>query len=113
MRKKVVLLVPLTYNDGQPVPLSIREAIYAELFALCGGLSVVGKVRGSFRMDDGSKQEDELEQVWLAVEEDAMPALRTMVSGFARKLHQEKMYFEITEARVELLPPLPEEGFQS
>jgi hypothetical protein len=113
MRKRVILLMPLTYNDGQTVPQDIRDLIYLNLFELCGGLTVVGKVNGLYQMEDGSKQEDVLEQVWVAVEEEDMPALRQMVSGFARTLQQEKMYFEIADARVELLPPLPEEGFQS
>jgi hypothetical protein len=112
MRKKAILLMPLTHNDGQAIPQAVLDDVYAQLFELCGGLTVVGKVHGSFRMADGSRQEDILEQVWLAVEETDLPALRKLVASFGRTLHQERMYFEVTEARVELLPPLPEEGFE-
>lgn len=112
MHKKVILLMPLTYNDGQPVPQEVRNALYTELFELCGGLTVVGKVHGAFRMADGSKQEEVLEQVWLAIEEIDLPALRDLVSRIGQTLHQEKMYFEITDARVELLPPMTDEGFR-
>ena len=113
MHKKVILLMPLTYNDGQPVLQEVRDAFHAELYEICGGLTLVGKVQGAFRMADGTKQEGLLEQVWLAIEEADLPALRELVSRIGRTLGQEKMYFEITDARVELLPPLSEEGFPS
>jgi hypothetical protein len=113
MHKKVILLMPLTYNNGEPVPREVRDAIYSELYELCGGLTVVGKVHGAFRMADGTKQEDVLEQVWLAINDADLPSLRSVVSRIAKTLHQEKMYLEIAEARIELLPPLTEEGFQS
>ncbi len=40
----------------------------------------------------------------------ALTALKGLVSRFEAALHQEKMYFEVTETRVELLPPWTEEG---
>lgn len=110
MRKKVILLMPVSYNDGIPVPQSVLDEVYSRLYELCGGMTVVGKVHGSFRMADGSRQDDVLEQVWLAVEETELPALRQLVATFGRTLQQERMYFEVTEARVELLPPLTEES---
>jgi len=110
MRKKVVLLLPLTFNDGLPIPSDIRDSIFAQLYELSGGLTVVGKVHGTFRMENGAKQEDILEQVWLAVEENLLDELRELVSGFASVLQQERMYFEIIEASVELLSPTPERG---
>ena len=77
MRKKVILLMPLTYNDGQPVP---HDVLYTELFELCGGLTVAGKVHGAFRMADGTRQQEVLEQVWLAIDDADLPKLRELVS---------------------------------
>ena len=110
MRKKVVLLVPLTFNNGNAVPQEILDGIYAELYACCGGLTVVGKVQGSYRMTDGARQNDVLEQVWVAVEETEMAALKQLVAKVGSLLGQESMYFEITDSHVEFLPPISEEG---
>lgn len=37
MREKVILLLPLTYNDGSAVALETLEQVYDALFALCDG----------------------------------------------------------------------------
>jgi hypothetical protein len=67
MRKKVILLIPLTFNDGAPVPKELRSSIHSQLYAFAGGLKVVGTVEGSYRMADGTRQNDVLEQVWVVL----------------------------------------------
>jgi hypothetical protein len=108
MRKKVVLLIPLTYNDGTAVPWDLLNSIHSELFAFAHGVTAAGKVKGSYRMADGTRQDDVLEQLLVVVEEDRIPALRKMVARYGRLLGQEKMWFEITESVIVFLPP--EEG---
>jgi len=105
MRKKVTVLLPLAFNDGSLVPLEVRDSILEEMYLLCGGYTVAGTVKGAFRMPDGSKQVEELLEVWLAVEEAELQALRQLVAGAARTLAQECMYFEVSGSTVEFIPP--------
>jgi hypothetical protein len=105
MAKKAILLIPLTYNDGSRVPQEILEGIYEALFVLSGGHTSTGTVRGAYRMKDGTKQTDTLEQVWVAYEEPDKPALRELVGRFCSLLGQETMYVEFTDSVIELIPP--------
>jgi hypothetical protein len=108
MLRKAILLIPLTYNDGTRVPQEILDAIYEELFVLSGGHTSTGVVRGAYRMKDGTKQTDILEQVWVAYNDDDQPALRELVAKFCSMLGQESMYLEFTESVIELIHPLEE-----
>jgi hypothetical protein len=108
MAKKAILLVPLTYNDGSRIPAAVLDEIYEELFVLSGGHTSAGTVKGAYRMKDGSKQTDVLEQVWVAYEEEDKPVLREVVSRFCSLLGQEAMYLEFTDSVIELIPPSEE-----
>ena len=108
MPKKAILLIPLTYNDGSHVPEEVLDEIYEALFTLSGGHTSAGTVRGAFRMRDGTKQTDILEQVWVAYEETDEGALRELVARFCALLGQEAMYLEFTDSVIELISP-PEE----
>jgi hypothetical protein len=103
--KKAVILVPLTYNDGSRVPQHTLDEIFEAMFLLCGGHTSAGTVQGAYRMKDGSKQTDVLEQVWVAYEERDKDALREMVAHFRAVLGQESMYLEFTDSIIELIPP--------
>lgn len=103
MKEKVVLLIPLTYNDGSSVPDDVLQGIYDDLFVLCGGHTTLGPVKGAYRMADGRKQVDEHVQVWVVVERSAIPRLRKLVRKFAMLLGQETMYFERSGAEVEFI----------
>jgi hypothetical protein len=105
MARKAILLIPLTYNDGSQVPQQVLEEIYDALFVLSGGHTSAGTVRGAYRMKDGTKQTDLLEQVWVAYEESDEPALRELVARFCALLGQEAMYLELTDSVIELIPP--------
>lgn len=105
MAKKAILLIPLTYNDGSRVSQELLEGIYEALFVLSGGHTSAGTVRGAYRMRDGTKQTEVLEQVWVAYEEADKPALRELVARFCSQLSQEAMFLEFTDSVIELIPP--------
>src|SRR5438034_11427545 len=104
MAKKAILLIPLTYNDGSRVPQEGLDQIYEALFVRSGGDTSAGTVQGAYRMKDGTKQTDILEQVWVACEEADKPALRELVAQFCALLKQESMYLEFTDSVIELIP---------
>jgi hypothetical protein len=105
MAKKAILLIPLTYNDGSQVSQEVLDSIFEAIFVLSGGYTAAGTVRGAYRMRDGSKQTDVLEQVWIAYEEGDQPALRELVGRFCSLLGQEMMYLEFADSLIEFIPP--------
>jgi hypothetical protein len=107
MREKVILLLPLTYNDGSSVAKDTLDRILDELFLNFGGYTVAGEVEGAYRMKSGSKQVDTCLEVWVAVENDpeSLDGLRRRVASFASLLGQESMYFERTGSNVEFITP--------
>jgi hypothetical protein len=108
MAKKAILLLPLTYNDGSQVPEEVLARIYESLFVLSGGHTSAGTVRGAYRMQDGSKQTELLEQVWIAYDEEDKGALRDLVAQICTELGQEAMYLEFTDSVIEFIAPRAE-----
>ncbi len=105
---KFVLLIPLKYNDGRAVPQSVLDGMLDDVFGLAHGYTVAGTVKGAYRMERGMKKEDESIEVWIAVHEEDVAVLKTMVRGFAATLGQESMYLERTGGTIELLPRVNE-----
>lgn len=107
MRQKVILLLPLTYNDGSAVATDVLHGMLEELFMSFGGYTVAGEVEGAYKMASGSKQVDTCLEVWIALESDqaSQDHLRRIVSSFASRLGQETMYFERTGSTVEFIGP--------
>jgi hypothetical protein len=106
---KFILLVPLRYNDGRKVGTKILDQVEDDLYALATGFSCTGRVRGAYRMKDGSRKDDETSCYWLIVAEDQVPALKSMVGDICRLLKQEAMYLERVDSEVEfILPTQPE-----
>ena len=108
MAKKAIILIPLTYNDGSRVPQGVLDEIFESLFVLSGGYTAAGTVRGAYRMKDGAKQTDVLEEVWVAYDEADKPALREPVARFCSMLARETMYMEFTDSVIELVSPREE-----
>jgi hypothetical protein len=98
-------LVPLSYNDGSPVPRAVFAEIENCLFERFGGYTVVGTVVGAYRMADRTRVEERSLMISVAVPEERVADLRRRVAGFARQLRQESMYFEVSDATVELVRP--------
>jgi hypothetical protein len=103
---KYILLLPLTYNDKSKVPKSVKGQIFDELFALAGGYHIAGVGKGAYRMKSGEKQVDYSLEIWLAIDESAEAALKTLVAKFGAMLGQEAMYLERTGGIVEFIPSL-------
>jgi hypothetical protein len=108
---KFILLVPLKYNDGRKVPVKVVNGIRDDLFTLADGYSLARRIRGAYRMKDGSRKNDETLCYWLVVTEDRVPALKSTVADICRLLKQEAMYLERVESEVEfILPSSPNSG---
>jgi hypothetical protein len=102
---KYVMLLPLTYNDKSEVPKEVRDQIEDEIFLLAGGYRFGAIGPGAYRMKSGEKQIDVTQEVWIAVEEEDVPALKEMVGRFAALLGQETIWLERTGGTVEFIPP--------
>jgi hypothetical protein len=102
---KFILLIPLRYNDGRPVPEQVIATFQEHLFRLGGGFTVAGFVRGEYRMEDGTRQIDECLQVWIGIPEESYPEFRQLVGKLGAELGQESMYLEQTGATIHFVPP--------
>jgi hypothetical protein len=105
MRKKYLLLVPLRYNDGTAVPTSVLNDLYEEIFVLAGGHHTAGRGRGAYRMKSGEKQVDLTLELWIAIDDSQVGALRALVAKYCRILKQESMFFEDTGGIVDFVEP--------
>lgn len=110
MREKIVLLVPVAFNDGTQIPQEVLDRIFQDIFVLCGGYRIAGKGPGAYRMHDGSKQVEETLEVWAALETSDVPKLAELVKRFCVELGQECIWFERTGATVEFLGPDSPDG---
>lgn len=104
-KTKYVILLPLTYNDGSQIPKCVMDHIFDESFVLANGYYIAGVGQGAYRMRNGSKQVDQSLEVWVAVEEEDVPALKELVAKVAQMLDQESIYLERTGGSVEFIAP--------
>lgn len=91
---RCTLLIPLRYNDGTPVPDIELRTIEDRLFERFGGYTLAGRVRGTYRMPDGTKAADESLAVWVAIPVGRVAQLRAEAARIAARLGQETVYFE-------------------
>src|SRR4051794_21899810 len=100
-------LIPLAYNDGQPVEQERREGIEDRLFVEFGGCTTEGEVKGTYRREDtGQKQVERLLKVRVAVPgQEGVDRLRRLIAQIGGELEQECMYLEVSvETVAELVP---------
>ncbi len=107
---KFILLIPLKYNDGSEVPKEVILDFQQELFALGGGCTNAGTVEGAYRMEDGSKQVDQLLQLWVGLPDECVPELERLVARLGAILGQESMYMERSGGRIRFIPPAENGG---
>ncbi len=103
----MIVLVPLTFNDGSAIPRAILDEVFEELFVHFHGSTVRGTVDGTYRMQSGAKRVEKLLEVWVVVDSEDFPLLEALVARFCEKLGQEAMYVERTGAVVKLIAPRP------
>jgi len=112
-KKKCLLLLPSSYNDGTEVPPAVVADILKRIDEAFDGHTVDGYCEGTFRMSNGAMARDKSLKVWVLVETDRVDELRNLARLFARVLKQEKLWFEVTDSEVDLVEPLPETGGES
>ena len=101
---KYLLLVPLQYNNGQPVPESVILDFQENLFSLGGGFTIAGTVKGAYKMADGTRQMDDSLQLWIGIPDDLYPELEWLVGELGTALGQETMYLEKTGGTIHFIP---------
>jgi len=111
--KKCIILLPTAYNDGALIPYAVLEGIFKEFDQKFDGYSIDGPVNGTYKMDDGSIVRDKSIRVWFMVDPVRVDDLKVLARRIAHTLKQESIYFEVTEAEIELIRPLPEMGDRS
>jgi hypothetical protein len=103
--RKCTILLPLAYNDSTPIPPTVLTNIQDRLYDRFGGYTVVGRVTGAYRTDDGTRVNDESLVVWVAVPAERIDELRREAARICHVLRQESLYFEVSDAAVELVDP--------
>ena len=105
---EAIVLVPLTYNDGSKVPMSLLESIHDELLDAFDGWTINGVVKGAYRMQSGRRRVENLEQISVVLEEGRLIELENMIANWAAILGQETMLLKITGHVVKFISPKPE-----
>jgi len=100
---KCIVLIPLARNDGTPVAQAELRAILHRILQEFGGYTVAGEVEGGWRSPSGVEFRDRNTQVWIAIEQRQLAALRRFVREIGRLLGHEAMYLEVTEGKIEIL----------
>ena len=111
--RKCLLLLPTAYNDGTEIPPTVVAGILDDLYEVFGGHTVDGTCDGVYKMADGHKARDKCLKVWVAVEPNRLDELKKTAQRIAGVLRQEKLWFEVTYADVELLDPSQGTGEES
>lgn len=83
------ILIPTAYNDGKAIEPEKLARIFQALDRQFGGFNVSG-VQGSW-----FGQVEESIRVEIAITEDRVKELETVVHAIGRELEQEAMYFEV------------------
>lgn len=93
-RVKAMFYLPLRDNDGADLT-DEGDAVKLQVFALFGGWTFLGYVKGAFRMADGSESFDELAAYAVALEESRIGELERVLRDFKNNTTQEAIYLEI------------------
>ncbi len=103
---KITILIPTAYNDKTPVEVGKIAQYLADTIKLAGGCTVDGRVNGSFLMDNGTLQQDNLYKIWVVCEHTLLQPIRAITRRIASDLQQESMYLEWHDVNVEFIKPL-------
>jgi hypothetical protein len=109
-RKKCLILLPTSFNDGTDVPPSVFSSVLRDIDKTLDCYSIGGLCEGVYMMDDGSRARDQSVMVWAVVDAEEIDALRKLAARIARRLKQESIYFEVTDVEFDFVRPADENG---
>lgn len=91
-------LVPVNYNDGQPVEPEIIMEIKMALDRQFGGYRMISPQEGSWH-----GQIEDTHEIEVCVSPKRVPELRGVVCAIGKRLRQKAMYFDSPEPSVEII----------
>jgi hypothetical protein len=112
-RKKCLLLLPTSYNDGTEVPPAVMAKVVMGIERAFDGVTIGEPVEGTYKMADGTTAKDKSLVAWVIVEESQVEEARAKAGRIAAILKQEALYFEVTDVEVDFVKPPPETGDES
>lgn len=101
--QKVTMLLPIAYNDGNPIPEVDTQRILKQIADIAGGYTIDGIVKGSYRMDNGVVVTEELQKIFVVVGEDKVCFLRDVAEYACGIFKQESIYFERQHTAVDFV----------
>ena len=104
-RKKCLILLPTSFNDGTEVPPEVFSAVLRDIDITLDYYSIGGLCQGVYTMDDGSRARDESIMLWAVVDDDDIGVLKKMAARISRKLKRESIYFEVTDVEFDFIRP--------
>jgi hypothetical protein len=100
---KIITLIPLTYNDGQRIPIHVYREFENEILQITGGFSIDGITAGAW-MDNNELFRDRSKKYIIAAREDQVEEVKQVVVRMGKRLQQRAMYFEtIHEGTIEFI----------
>lgn len=94
---KFEFLVPVSLNDGTPVPESTMNFVSHRLALLCGGSSVdESLVRGIWFGANNQRFDDTCQRFFVAADKSRLTELLDLVREIGRDLQQEAMFVEVS-----------------
>ncbi len=91
---KATFFLPLHDNDGRDLGPEIT-AVEDRCFEAFGAWTLVGYFQGTWRMNTGEKKLDTSAVYMVALTEEQLPQLETMLLAFKKKTTQESILLEI------------------
>ncbi len=109
-RKKCLILLPTSFNDGTEVPVDVFGSVLRDIDTTLDYYSIGGSCQGVYTMGDGSRARDESIMVWAVVDEEDIGVVKKLAARISRKLKQESIYFEVTDVEFDFNRPSEENG---
>jgi hypothetical protein len=94
MTIKAVFYLPLRDIGGRDLRPSIRR-LRQKLYRRFYGYTHLGTVKGAYRMPDGSRAVDKCAAYMVALEEDRISELETLLRDFRNSTQQDAIYLEV------------------
>jgi hypothetical protein len=93
---KFTTLIPMTANDGTPVPPAMLNRVRDALWRPFGGMTEEGPVTGHWIDADSKEYTDRCLKISIECDRSRLPEAIRAVRRLGRKLDQRAMYFEVS-----------------